>query len=383
MIRFSARSTLELGQNRLTLALTAARARGAELVDLTVSNPTLAGIPYDGVAEAFAAEAAVVRYEPEPYGLPTARAAVSALFRDRGLDVPAEHVALTCSTSEAYACCFKLLCDPGDEVLVPAPSYPLLEHLGALEHVRLVPYRLGFDGAWFIDLHEVKRAVTSRTRAVALVSPNNPTGSYLKRDELSGLLALGLPLLSDEVFAEYPLVGDARRARSVLEATDGLVFALDGLSKLAALPQFKLAWLGIGGSQPLVREALARLEIILDTFLSPNTPVQRALPALLASRGVAVAAIRARLTANLARLQTGTRGTALTPLRAEGGWYAVVRLPATATDEEWALAALEAGVVVQPGYFFDFEGAPHVVLSLLTPDATFAQGVERLASLVA
>lgn len=383
MLRFSARSTLELSPNRLTLALAAARARGAALVDLTVSNPTLAGIPYGGVAGAFAAEAAVVRYDPEPFGLPVARAAVSALFRDRGLDVPAEHVALTCSTSEAYACCFKLLCDPGDEVLVPAPSYPLLEHLGALEHVRLVPYRLGFDGAWFIDVHEVRRAVTARTRAIALVSPNNPTGSYLKRDELSGLLELGLPLLSDEVFAEYPLVDDPRRARSVLEATEGLVFAFDGLSKLAALPQLKLAWMAAGGSEPLVREALARLEIILDTFLSPNTPVQRALPALLASRGVAVEAIQRRLRANLARLETVTRGSALTPLRTEGGWYGVVRLPATATDEEWALAALDAGVLVQPGYFFDFGETPYAVLSLLTPEAPFSEGVERLRSVVA
>ena len=380
MVRFSTRSTLEFSPNRLTLALAEARARGVVPLDLTLANPTLAGIPYAGVAEALASEAAVLRYEPEPFGLPSARAAVSALFRERGLDVPPDQVALTCSTSEAYAMCFKLLCDPGDEVLVPAPSYPLLEHLGALEHVRLVPYRLGFDGAWFIDLHAVERAVTPRTRAIAVVSPNNPTGSYLKRAELSGLLELGLPLLSDEVFAEYPLVEDPRRARSVLEATGGLVIALDGLSKLAALPQLKLAWMGVGGSAELAREALARLELILDTFLSPNTPVQRALPALLASRGVAVEAIRGRLRANLGRLETLTRGTALTPLHTEGGWYAVVRLPATATDEEWALAALEAGVSVQPGYFFDFGDTPHAVLSLLTPEATFAEGVARLVS---
>jgi alanine-synthesizing transaminase len=381
VVRFSARSTLELSPNRLTVAVAAARAQGAKLVDLTVSNPTLAGIPYaDGVAAAFARGTEALRYEPEPFGLREARDAVGALFETRGVVTSPERVALTCSTSEAYAMCFKLLCDPGDEVLVPAPSYPLLEHLGSLENVRLVPYRLGFDGAWFIDVHEVRRLVTPRTRAIALVSPNNPTGSYLKRDELAGLIELGLPLLADEVFGEYPLVDDIRRARSVLEAPEGLVIAFDGLSKLAALPQLKLAWMALGGSEPLVREALARLEVILDTFLSPNTPVQRALPALLATRGVAVEAIRARLRANLARLEMATAGTPLTPLRVEGGWYGVVRLPATATDEDWALSALDAGVLVQPGYFFDFGDTPHVVVSLLTPEPDFREGLERLVA---
>ena len=383
MVVFSRRSALDLSKNRVTLALEAARARAEQLLDLTVSNPTLAGIRYaDGIADALSRAPDVMRYEPEPFGLGSAREAVSALFRERGVSVPAGHVALTASTSEAYAFSFKLFCDPGDQVLVPAPSYPLLEHLGALEGVELVPYRLGFDGAWFVDVAEVARAVTERTRAIVLVSPNNPTGSYLKRDELARLTGLGLPLISDEVFAEYPLGPDARRAASVLEATEGLVLALDGLSKVAALPQLKLAWMVLGGENGLVQDALARLEVILDTFLSPSTPVQRALPELLASRHVATDAIRARLVANHAALVALSAGSALTPLAVEGGWYGVVRMPATATDEDFAIRAIAAGVLVQPGYFFDFEREPHLVVSLLTPEANFAEGIRRLRSLV-
>jgi aspartate/methionine/tyrosine aminotransferase len=383
VVVFSRRSALDLSKNRVTLALEAARARAEPLLDLTVSNPTLAGIRYaDGIAGALSRAPGVLRYEPEPFGLGPAREAVSALFRARGVSVPAEHVALTASTSEAYAFSFKLFCDPGDQVLVPAPSYPLLEHLGALEGVELVPYRLGFDGAWFIDVAEVARAVTERTRAIVLVSPNNPTGSYLKRDELARLVALGLPLISDEVFAEYPLGSDPRRAVSVLEATEGLVLALDGLSKVAALPQLKLAWMALGGESNLVQSALSRLEVILDTFLSPSTPVQRALPELLASRHVATDAIRARLVANRAALGALSAGSALTPLPIEGGWYGVVRMPATATDEDFTIRAIAAGVLVQPGYFFDFEREPYLVVSLLTPEANFAEGVMRLRGLV-
>lgn len=383
MVAFSRRSAFELSPNRVTLALERARAEGISLLDLTVSNPTLAGIPYaEGVAQALSRSPEVLRYEPLPFGLPAARAAVSTLFLERGLAVPVEHIALTASTSEAYAFAFKLLCDPGDEVLVPAPSYPLFEHLAVLESVRLVPYRLGFDGAWFIDTAEVKRAVTPRTRAVIVVSPNNPTGSYLKRDELARLVELGLPLVSDEVFAEYPFGADPRRAASVLEAGEGLVLALDGLSKVAALPQLKLGWMVLGGESSLVRAALARLELVLDTFLSPGTPVQRALPELLASRGVAAGAIRARLAANRAALERRVQGSALTLLPAEGGWYGVLRMPATLTDEEWTLRALERGVVAQPGYFFDFDREPHLIVSLLTPEATLSEGAERLAALV-
>jgi aspartate/methionine/tyrosine aminotransferase len=267
------------------------------------------------------------------------------------------------------------LCDPGDEILVPAPSYPLFEHLARVESVSLVPYRLGFDGAWFLDVEAVRAAVTPRTRAIVTVSPNNPTGTFLKRDELRGLSGLGLPLVSDEVFGEYGFEPDARRASTVLEGTAPLLIALDGLSKAAALPQLKLAWMTLGGEAERVSEALARLELIADTFLSASTPVQRALPALLASRATAADAIRSRTRANLDALRSSLLGSAATLLPVEGGWYAVLRLPATRSDEEWALRLVDLGVLVQPGYFFELEGGPYVVVSLLTDESTFARGV--------
>lgn len=380
---FSRRSQYDFEPNRLAHALLAARTRGVGLLDLTVSNPTTAGIPYaSGITDALARSPDVLRYEPLAFGLGSARAAVSELWRERGLTVPEARIALTASTSEAYAVSFKLLCDPGDEVLVPAPSYPLFEHLAGLENVRAVPYRLGYDGAWFIDVNEVAARRSERSRAVVVVSPNNPTGSYLKREELGRLGALGLPILSDEVFGEYPLAADPRRAVSALESAETLVIALDGLSKLAALPQLKLAWMSLNGPRAVVAEALSRLELILDTFLSPSSPVQHALPALLASRHVAEAAILERARANQKSLQTACESSPVSLLSTEGGWYAVLRLPSVMNDEEWALSLLAARVLVQPGYFFDFDEAPHVVVSLLTPEATLREGAARLLDCV-
>lgn len=377
---FSRRSGVELTPNALSEAVARRRASGAPLLDLTVSNPTTAGIPYaPDVAVALAADS--LTYEPAPLGLQRARDAVAALWASRGITVDAERVVLTASTSEAYAFTLKLLCDPGDEILVPAPSYPLFEHLARVESVTLVPYRLGFDGAWFIDVEAVRAAVTARTRAVVVVSPNNPTGTFLKKAELRGLSALGLPLVSDEVFGEYGFERDARRATSVLEGSAPLLVALDGLSKAAALPQLKLAWMTLGGEPARVREATARLELIADTFLSASTPIQRALPALLATRATAADAIRARARTNLVSLRAALHGSAATLLAVEGGWYAVLRLPATRTDEDWALALVEHGVLVQPGYFFDFDGGSYVVVSLLTEERTFAAGVQAIANL--
>lgn len=379
---FSRRSGVELTPNALSAALDAARARGVPLLDLTASNPTTAGIPYaDGIGAALGAGA--LTYEPAALGLPAAREAVAALWRERGVAATPERVVLTASTSEAYAFVLKLLCDAGEEILVPAPSYPLFEHLARVESVSLVPYRLGFDGAWFLDVDAVRAAVTPKARALVLVSPNNPTGSFLKREELAKISALGLPLVSDEVFGEYGFEPDPRRARSVLEGSAPLLVALDGLSKAAALPQLKLAWMTLGGEAARVTEALARLELIADTFLSASTPVQRALPSLLASRATAADAIRTRTRANLAALRHALAGSTATVLPVEGGWYAVLRLPATRSDEEWALSLLERGVLVQPGYFFDFDGGPYVVVSLLTPEATLAAGARALAELSA
>ncbi len=382
---FSSRSAFDLSPNPLARAL--ARKGGKAAFDLTTSNPTRASIPYDGdaILSALALPPCLV-YEPAPFGLPSAREAVARDLSAHGPHVDPARVALTASTSEAYALLFKLLCDPGDEVLVPRPSYPLFEHLAQLESVTAVPYRLGYDGAWHIDFPSVRESITPRTRAVVTVSPNNPTGSYLKTSELAELATLGLPIVSDEVFARYPLRPDRARARSALDAGPGasLVFALGGLSKLAALPQAKLAWMAVGGEAARVDAALARLEVIADAFLSVAGPVQHALPALLASRTTAEQAIRDRTAGNLAWLSSAVTGSAVSVLDAEGGWYATLRLPKTRDEQGWTLAFLEEdGVHVHPGHYFDFDDEAYVVVSLLTPEATLREGVQRILARVA
>jgi len=389
---FSSRSGVDLAPNALSRALERALAKGRPVLDLTVANPTTASIPYDRAAILAAfAQPEALRYAPSPFGLATAREAVARDLSAHGPAVDAQHVVLTASTSEAYAFLFKLLCDPGDEVLVPRPSYPLFEHLARLESVRAVPYRLAYDGGWHVDLPSVRAALTPRTRAIVSVSPNNPTGSYLKAAELAALAGLGVPIVSDEVFARYPLRADGaaragdRRAISALEAEGAsLVFALGGLSKLAALPQAKLAWTAIGGEPSRVTAALDRLEVIADAFLSVGTPVQHALPGLLASRAVAEQAISGRTRRNFAWLAGAVTGSAVTLLDAEGGWYATLRLPRTHDEEAWALTFLEDdGVHVHPGHFFDFDEEAYVVVSLLTPEETLREGARRVLARVA
>lgn len=380
--RFSRRSSFDERPNAITLALQRARRSARPVLDLTVSNPTHAGVPYDATFLASLGHPDALRYEPLPFGLPSAREAVAGAMRaSLGVAVAPADVVMTASTSEAYAFLFKLLCDPGDSVLVPAPSYPLFEHLATFEAVRLVPYPLAYDGAWHVDLDALRSRVEPRTRAVLTVNPNNPTGTFLKRWEFDALLALGLPIVSDEVFATYAWGDDDARVTSVLGGEEGLVFSLNGLSKLCALPQMKAAWIAVGGARPLRQRALARLELIADTFLSVSTPVQQALPALLASRHVAAEAIAARTRRNRAHLAEALARDAspATLLSAEGGWYATLRLPRTRSEEAWALELLEEdGVYVHPGAFFDFAEEAFVVLSLLTPEAIFDEGTARV-----
>jgi aspartate/methionine/tyrosine aminotransferase len=382
---FSRRTEHPEAQNALSLALAHARAAGRRVIDLTVSNPTRAGIPYDEAAILAAlGDPRALVYEPLPFGLPEAREAVA---REIPGGVDPSRVVLTASTSEAYAFLFKVLCDPGDEVLIPQPSYPLFEHLAAFEGVRPVPYLLTYEGEWHIDEASLAAAALSpRARAVLVVSPNNPTGSYLKVSEAAALAATGLPIVSDEVFATFPLDAPASRLPTALTLGAGgsLVFALGGLSKLAALPQMKLAWIAAAGPDDVVARALARLELVADTFLSVGTPVQCAAPRLLESRAAAEDAIRARTRGNLARLRAAVpAGSSLDVLRAEGGWYAVLRLPRVMSESEWTLALLnDADVYVHPGHFFDFPGEAYVVVSLLTPEEDFAEGATRIVSLV-
>lgn len=376
---FSGRSGFDPRPNPLSRARAARLAAGAPLLDLTLSNPTRAGLPYDGEAiRAALGDPALLTYRPLSFGLPGARAAAA-----ESMGVAPERCVLTASTSEAYGWLFKLLCDPGDEILAPRPSYPLFEQLAALEGVRLRPYPLRYDGAWHIDLPAVAAAVGPRTRAILVVSPNNPTGQVLKRDELAGLSALGLPIIADEVFAPYRLrtVPDAVRALD----GPGLVFALGGLSKAAGLPQMKAGWIALGGPRRQVDAALQRLELIADTWLSIGAPVQHALPALLRIQQPTARAIHGRVRANLATAMQICRGSATTCLPADGGWYAVLRVPRIhgLDDERWALTLLEEdGVYVQPGFFYDFERDGHLVVSLLTPPQTFTEGLERLTARV-
>lgn len=391
MASFSQRSTWDLTPSPLHAAWLARRASGARTLDLTESNPTRAGLPYarERILDALAHAGALV-YEPEPLGLPSARAAVAALLAEDGARIAPEHVLLTASTSEAYAFLFQVLADAGDEVLVPAPSYPLFRFLARAAGVTLVPYPLEYASIWEVDLDAVRRLVGPRTRAVLAVSPNNPTGSFLAAHEAAALGDLGLPLVVDEVFASFPLDGPAEPGPSTVLASraglagEGLVVSLSGLSKRALLPQAKLGWLAAAGAPALVRELFARLEVLGDTFLSVGAPVQHALPELLAARRPAEAAVRARTATNLATLRrTLGPSSAATVLRAEGGWYAVVRVPATRDDESWALALLEAtGVHVHPGAAFDFPRGAHLVVSLLTPERTFAEGARLLGNFV-
>ncbi len=371
----------------MSTALARARERGP-IIDMTESNPTRAGFATEPARlAALLSSTDAVRYEPDPRGWIAARQSVVEYYAARGSVVEATRVLLTASTSEAYALLFKLLCDSGDEVLVPTPSYPLFEHLANAECVRAVPYRLDFDGRWCLDAMELERAATSRTRGVVVVSPNNPTGSVLTTPEVDAIVEFcrrrEIALICDEVFADYPhrLPADAARAPF---ACDGvLAFTLNGLSKVAGLPQLKAGWIIASGSSRLVAEAMPRLEFLADLYLSVGTPVQRALPALLELAPSIQAPIREATGTNLASLREAVRETAVDVLPVEAGWVAVLRIPRILDDESFALRLLdEESTVVQPGYFYDFDDERSVVVSLLTKPAVFREGIARLLALV-
>jgi alanine-synthesizing transaminase len=379
---FSSRLNWNAPANPLARLLSEKRASQAAILDLTESNPTRAGFNYpaDQVLGALA-DARSLCYEPTPAGILSARAAVSAYY---GQMVDAGRILLTASTSEAYAILFKLLAEPGDEVLIPRPSYPLFEFLAALESVRVIEYPLTYDRGWAVDFQVLARKVSPRTRAIVVVNPNNPTGSYLKKSELDQLTALcrkhELPIISDEVFSDYALSDDPRRVSSLINVDEVLTFSLSGLSKLVGLPQFKLGWIAASGPPQIRQDALERLELIADTYLSVGTPIQWAAPALLALRGAMQAQILDRVRANLAFLkkQMGP-DSPWRVLDPEGGWYAVIEAPRIHTEEEWVLMLLDKdNVLVQPGFFFDFENEAFLVASLLTPAGIFTEGIRRI-----
>ena len=330
------------------------------------------------------ADPCALRYDPLPAGSLAAREAVCRYYRGTGQTVHPDQVLLTASTSEAYQYLFKLLADADDEVLVPRPSYPLFEFLATMESLRVVSYPLLYDHGWSIDRDALAAAITPRTRAIVLVNPNNPTGSFLKRDELSFLQSLGLPLVSDEVFADYAFTEDPRRVRTLADGTEVLAFSMSGLSKIAGLPQMKLGWIVVSGPPAARAEARDMLEWIADTYLSVSTPVQQAAARLLELGQEVQDQIAARVRANLKWLASAIGPASPCRLLAvEGGWYATLQVPRVRREEEWALDLLEHdNVLVQPGFFFDFESEAFLVLSLLTQPETFREGSHRLLARV-
>lgn len=383
---FSTRVPSDRRPNAFARALESARARGP-LIDLTVSNPTRVGIPYPADLLAPLADRAGLTYTPSPFGLVDAREAIADAYAGRGVPTTADRIVLTASTSEAYSLLFKLLCVPGEStVLTPVPSYPLFDHLARLDGVEQRTYALEYQGAWTVDLDALDRAWTSETRALLAVSPNNPTGSTLtarEMDELSRRCAeRGAALILDEVFCDYPLA-ESPPARPPAEARGTsrcLLFRLGGLSKSAGLPQVKLSWMAVSGPEDLVKEALDRLELICDTYLSVATPVQNAARALLARAKPVQQAIRDRIRRNLAALDRAVQSTGVAArLAADGGWSAVLRIPATEPEEAFVLGLLERDrVVLHPGYFFDFPREAYLVLSLLPDPGEFDRGVALL-----
>ncbi|HXW05635.1 MAG TPA: pyridoxal phosphate-dependent aminotransferase [Vicinamibacterales bacterium] len=380
---FSSRVPSDLRINRVTEAIERFRASGRRLLDLTITNPTRAGFHYEPDLLSGFASSAGLTYSPSPLGQREAREAVSADFARRGVTVQANRVVLTASTSEAYSMLFKLLCEPaGDAVLVPVPSYPLFDHLARLDGIRPVPYRLEYHCRWTLDPVSLEEASASRFRAVVAVTPNNPTGSCCSADELALLAgtaaAHDAALVLDEVFADYPLTSGPVLGPSV--PGDVLSFRLGGLSKTIGLPQVKLAWIGVAGPERLASEAMARLELIGDTYLSVSTPVQLAAGDLLRTAAPLRSAILARVRANYDCLQAlALRHSSVSVLRADAGWSAVLQVSARQPEEDLVLELIEQdGVLVHPGYFFDFAHEAFVVISLLPEVETFTAGVSRL-----
>ncbi|HXG00396.1 MAG TPA: pyridoxal phosphate-dependent aminotransferase [Bacteroidota bacterium] len=385
---FSSRTEWPLSANRLSLLLEERRKQGKPVLDLTVSNPTDVGLEYPSQEILSAlSKPEVLSYRPHPLGALHAREAVAAYYRARGVRLPADRIVLTASTSEAYGWLFMLLCEARDSVLVPIPSYPLFEHLARLHDVELRPYHLRYDGAWHIDFESVNQALTERTRACIVVTPHNPTGVFLKKAELEQLNAVagerGFALIVDEVFGDYAFGEDEDRVVTTATNEAALTFTLNGVSKSCGFPQMKVGWIVVSGPSALRHEALQRIEMIADTFLSVSTQVQEALADFLRIGESIRAQILRRVKENYMHLRDKLGASAVSVLVAEGGWYAVLRVPRTVSDEEWAVRLLaDAGVYVFPGFFFDFPDSGFLIVSLLTKPDDLSRGVEAILALV-
>jgi alanine-synthesizing transaminase len=383
---FAERTNWNLAGNRLSEALARHCASGKRLFDLTASNPTECGFEYDSeVILAALRNPAALRYEPNPKGLESTRLAVTEYYSGLDARISADDIFLTTSTSEAYSYVFRLLCNPGDELLVPAPSYPLFSFLAEILDVKLVRYPLVYDHGWQIDFHSLQNAATPRTRGIIVVNPNNPTGHFVKANELQALNDLcekrSLAIIADEVFLDFGLSGAS--PLTLANNNQALTFTMSGLSKIAGLPQMKMAWLVANGPATLKKQAVEKLEIVADTYLSPNAPVQLAAPSFLEQRGGFQKQVMARVRQNLEELDGQLAAQRhCSRLQVEGGWYAVLRVPATRSDEELALALLESrDVYVHPGHFFDFPTDGYLVLSLIAREDEFAEGMRRIVEL--
>lgn len=383
---FSRRTSWDLAETALTRALRDRRAAGLPIHDLTASNPTRCGFKYDEPAILAAlAEPKALVYDPNPRGMVSAREAVCRYYVSHNALLHPDSVFLTPSTSEAYSYLFRILCDPGDEVLIAQPSYPLFDFLARIDNVRLVPYPLFYDHGWHLDAEALRRQITPRTRAIALVHPNNPTGHFLRPAERRELESIceehGLALIVDEVFLDYPL-DESTPPSFVCGPHPVLTFVLSGLSKIAALPQMKAAWIAAFGPSPALTPALERIEVVADTFLSMNAPVQCALPAWLGTRHEIQRQILDRVRGNLDLLERELAGTAVSRLQVEGGWYAVLRIPAIDPDEAVAVRLVrDFGVEVHPGHFFGFPPAGWLVTSLLAEPGAAQAGYRAITSI--
>ena len=389
---FASRTAWKLTQNRYSAALSAARESGARLLDLTASNPTQCGFVFDQQSIVHSlANIKSLEYDPQPQGLPSARGAVAEYYNGNSrlatAEISPEQIFLTVSTSEAYSYLFRLLCDPGDEVLVPRPSYPLFDFLADIQDVKLLPYDLFYDHGWHIDVGGLRRAMGNRTRAVLMVNPNNPTGGFVHAPELRDVVSVcserELALISDEVFLDYELEGKADVSAAWVD--ECLSFTLSGLSKISCMPQMKLAWIVANGPEELREQARSRLEVIADTYLSVNAPIQHALPELLGQRSAIQPQLTRHMRANLELLDQQLKSSpAVERLKVEGGWYVALRVPIRQSDEELAIELMaRAGVIVHPGHFYDFPQDGYLVLSLITPERDFSEGLDRLLQLIA
>jgi alanine-synthesizing transaminase len=381
---FSSRTNWDFRSSELFALLQEKRARKEEIIDLTEANPTRCGFKYDerSIREALAVPESLT-YSPDPKGLSAARTAIAEFYRDQGISIDPDWVFLTSSTSEAYSYLFRLLCNVGDSVLLPKPSYPLFDYLCDLNDVTPAYYHLSYDGEWRLNTPNLGQELSRRTRALMIVHPNNPTGSFLKIPERENITAFAshrsLPLIIDEVFYSFPFSEDARRAASFAGNKESLTFVLNGLSKLLGLPQLKLAWMVVSGPDAERDDAIKRLEVIADTYLSVGTPVQCALPSLLRHAATITDQIRSRIRSNYQHITEMVAGSSLTVYHCEGGWNALLRLSGTLRDEQWALALLqEQNVLVHPGRLFDIEQGSCVVLSLLPDIEVVREGLRRI-----